>query len=197
MSKNDVEFINAIESRTRGILVDLLRESPDRTVRDLQQLVRGEYGSVLATITLGELSGGATTEAAPKAAGRKAPVAKAQGKAPAAPKAKATKAAAKASAPKAGKGKAAAKPAAEAAPPEGAKQAAPASVDVRTPAGRQAFDEAVFGAVQSIGGSVGAGQIQKITGGTNMQVRSACNRLIEAGRLSWSGKARGTRYFVA
>ena len=67
MSKNDVEFINAIESRTRGILVDLLRESPDRTVRDLQQLVRGEYGSVLATITLGELSGGATPEAAPKA----------------------------------------------------------------------------------------------------------------------------------
>lgn len=187
MSKNDVEFSSAIESRTRGICIDLLRENPDRTVRDLVQLVRGEFGSVLATITLGELSGAAAPAPKAKAATKAPAPAKTKAKA-----GKAPKASAKAGAPKASKPA----KAADAAPGEAPKQA-PASVDVRTPAGRQAFDESVFNAVQSIGSPVGAGQIQKLTGGTNMQVRSACNRLIEAGKLSWSGKARGTRYFVA
>ncbi len=191
MSKNDVEFISAIESRTRGMVVDALRENLDRSIRELIQLVQGQFGGVVASITIGELTGGGAPAAKPAA--RKAAAAPKKGKAKAS---KAPKAAAKASAPKASKPAKAAAKAADAAPGDAAK-AAPADVDVRTPAGRAAFDDSVFAAVQSIGSPVGAGQIQKLAGGTNMQVRSACNRLIEAGKLSWSGKARGTRYFVA
>ena len=188
MSKLDVVILSAIESNTRGICLDLIRENPALTVGELQELCRGEFGKFISTITIGELATGQAA-AAPKAAAKPRPA-----KAPA----KATAKPAKAKPAKPAKAKPAkAKPAAGEGTTEAPKAAPAAEVDTRTPAGRQAFDEAVFKAVQSIGSPAGAGDIQKLTGGTNMQVRTACNRLIEAGRLSWSGKARGTRYFVA
>lgn len=91
--------------------------------------------------------------------------------------------------------KSGAKPAAR---PAAAKPASDAAeVNTRTPAGRAAFDVAVFEALKAIGGPAGAGELQRRVGGTNMQVRSAVNRLIEQGRVTWTGKARGTRYRVA
>ena len=189
MSKHDVLILSAIESRTREFCINVIRENLALTVGELQELCRGELGKFVSTITLGELSTGEAA-APPKSTSKAQPAKKQPKSSPAkANRAKPSKGA------KAKPAKA--KPAADEAAVAAPKPSAAEPVDTRTPAGRQAFDEAVFSAVQSIGSPAGAGDIQKLTGGTNMQVRAACNRLIEAGRLSWSGKARGTRYFVA
>jgi hypothetical protein len=70
----------------------------------------------------------------------------------------------------------------------------PKSVNTRTPTGRAAYDEAVLGAVQSSRGPIGAGALRRKVGGTALQVRTALNRLIEAGQINYEGRARATRY---
>lgn len=72
-----------------------------------------------------------------------------------------------------------------------------AAVDTRSAAGRAAYDEAVMGFVgKAKGKKVSAQDIRKAVGGTPEQARRALNRLIEAGKLSYTGKARATRYFI-
>lgn len=193
MPKQDVSILSALEARTRGVCLDIIRENPTLTVSDLQTLCHGEFGTFISAITLGELFPGAA-EAATKAS-RKPQAAKPPRKA-------STQKPSKTKAPRTTTPKAPREKPAKAAPDDEEstgipKPAVRTEVDTRTSAGRQAFDEAIFRAVQSIGSPASAGDIQQFTGGTNMQVRAACNRLIEAGRLSWSGKARGTRYFPA
>ena len=68
------------------------------------------------------------------------------------------------------------------------------SVNTRTPAGRDAYDQAVLAAVAASRGPVGAGPLRKKVGGTALQVRTALNRLIEQGRINYEGRARATRY---
>lgn len=68
------------------------------------------------------------------------------------------------------------------------------AVNTRTPAGREAYDQAVLAAVQAARGPIGAGPLRKKVGGTALQVRTALNRLIEAGRINYEGRARATRY---
>jgi len=185
MPKSDVSFASAIESRTRGVYIELLRANPALTLGELQQLCREEFGKVLSTITLGELCAGDKAAKFTTASASKSPSHRSTKKPT--KTAKATVAART-------------KPKSEATTPTATASAEPsgaAEVNTRTPAGRRAFDEMVFAAIKSIAGPAGAGAIQKVTGGTNMQVRSACNRLIEAGRVTWSGKARGTRYQAA
>jgi hypothetical protein len=41
---------------------------------------------------------------------------------------------------------------------------------------------------------VSAGDVRRQVGGTPLQARAALNRLIEAGKLNYTGRARGTRY---
>ncbi|MCY1062873.1 hypothetical protein [Nannocystis sp. SCPEA4] len=179
MSKYDVSLVSAVEGRKRQILVDLLRQNSELTLGELHQLSRGELGKLLSTITVQDLLGGTAREAAPAAVSRPGrPGRKPVAKAPAESKAKE---------PAAAPAKAA----------KGAKAEPAAEVNTRTPSGREAFDQGVFEALKAIGGPAGAGEIQRRVGGTNMQVRSAVNRLIEAGQVTWTGKARGTRYRVA
>lgn len=178
MSKYDVSLVSAVEGRKRQILVELLRQNSELTLGELHQLARGELGKLLASITVQDLlHPEGLREAPPKVIGRPGrPGRKSVAKAP--PEAKPAREAAAA---KGGKAKAEPLP----------------EVNTRTPAGREAFDQAVFEALKAIGGPAGAGEIQRRVGGTNMQVRSAVNRLIEAGQVTWTGKARGTRYRVA
>lgn len=193
MPKQDIELHSALEARTRGACLDLIRENPALTVGDIQALCHGEFGKFISAITLGELFSGPTDPA--PTADRKPQAAKTAKKT-------ITRKPARSKAPPTKPSRASrAKPAKVAPDDEDvagpSNPTAQAEVDTRTHAGRQAFDEAVFTAVQSIGSPAGAGDILQLTGGTNLQIRAACNRLIEAGRLSWSGKARGTRYFPA
>ena len=67
-------------------------------------------------------------------------------------------------------------------------------VNTRTPEGRAAYDEAVFGAVSGAGKPLGSSALRKKVGGTPLQLRTALNRLIEDGKVTYEGKARATRY---
>jgi predicted transcriptional regulator len=70
--------------------------------------------------------------------------------------------------------------------------------NVRTEAGREQFDQELLAALTAAGGdSVSASTLREAVGGDPNQIRTALNRLIEAGEVTFSGKARGTRYSLA
>lgn len=67
-------------------------------------------------------------------------------------------------------------------------------VNTRTPQERAAYDESLFKAVKTAGRPVGAAEIIAAAGGTPLQARAGLTRLIEAEMITWTGKARGTKY---
>lgn len=69
-----------------------------------------------------------------------------------------------------------------------------ATIDTRTPEGRAAYDETLLKAVKSAKAPIGAGMIIAEVGGTPLQARSGLARLIEDDKITWTGKARGTKY---
>lgn len=70
-------------------------------------------------------------------------------------------------------------------------------VNTRTAAGRRDYDQRVLDFIQESEEPVSATEIRNHLGGTSLQVRKAVARLIEMERVTWQGKARGTRYSVA
>ncbi len=89
---------------------------------------------------------------------------------------------------------------AEALPKSGAPAedgVAPATVNTRTAAGRQAYDNAMLEALKAEEAPVSAAQLIAKVGGTKLQARMALNRLIDAKKVVWTGKARGTKYSAA
>jgi hypothetical protein len=201
MTKSDSSFLSALEGKKRQIAIELLRQSPDMTLAELNQLSRGELGKLFATIAVSDLlSPEQQRDVAPA---RSAPAAKQQkqsgrgGRRGAAKVAKTSAAEKPAKADKGDKAESKGDKAAKPAKADKPAEEAGGEVNTRTPGGREAFDKSVFDALKAIGGYAGAGEIQKRVGGTNMQVRSAVNRLIEAGQVNWTGQARGTRYRVA
>lgn len=188
MSKFESTFKAAIAENERRILIESLRSSPELTLGEIHKLSKGGLGRLFSEITIADLlgSGGAARPAVSASKGG----AKAKAGAAAGRKAKAAGSA------RAGK--------AEAAPPEAApaekgakaRRGKAKAVNTRTAEGRAAYDEALFVAVKDAGGPVGAGAIISVAGGTSLQARAGLARLIEAGRITWSGKARGTKYTV-
>lgn len=77
------------------------------------------------------------------------------------------------------------------------KNAKPKEVNTRSRASRQAFDERVENCVKSASKPLGAREVRDRCGGTAMQVRVALNRLIERGKITFEGQARGTKYLTA
>jgi hypothetical protein len=72
----------------------------------------------------------------------------------------------------------------------------PDDVNTRTAAGRREYDSRVLEFIQDSEEAVSATEIRNHVGGTSLQVRKAVARLIETERVTWQGKARGTRYSV-
>ena len=129
---------------------------PGATISDLLQLVRGENGSTLRGITLGELAdahnGGQTARRGP------------------------------------------AKRAAKRAVQKPVRASTP---NTRTAAGRAAYDQAMLDALAHVGGGpVASADLIAKAGGSTLQARASLNRLIEAGKVTFTGKARGTRYSI-
>lgn len=96
------------------------------------------------------------------------------------------------------KAKPAAKPAAKAEAPKKQK-AASNGVNTRTPEGRAAYDAAVLawlGENTSKGNPQPSSAVIKACGGTTLQARTTLNRLIEAGKANFVGKARATKYWA-
>jgi hypothetical protein len=67
-------------------------------------------------------------------------------------------------------------------------------VNTRTPAGREAFDEAVLQAIRGAGGEVQAADLAAIVGGNALQRRTALQRLVKRRKLRRAGQARATSY---
>lgn len=70
--------------------------------------------------------------------------------------------------------------------------------NVRTEAGREAFDAEVLEALKALGGdTIAATDLRASLGADSTQLRTSLNRLIEKGLVTFTGKARGTRYSLA
>jgi hypothetical protein len=189
MSKFETAFKAAIADNERRILISTLRSSPDLTLGELHKLSKGTLGRLFAEITLGELIQAGGGEVAP--AGRRSGGGAGKGRGRGRGKA-------------ADKGQAAAAPVAQAGEGEaggegrkGKRGGKAKAVNTRTPEGRAAYDEALFKALEAAGAPTGAGALISKVGGTSLQARAGLARLIEAGRITWSGKARGTKYSLA
>ncbi|MCA9683183.1 MAG: hypothetical protein KC431_22240 [Myxococcales bacterium] len=68
------------------------------------------------------------------------------------------------------------------------------TVNTRTPEGRRAYDAAVLAVVEEAPRPIKAPEITAKVGGTALQVRKSLARLIDGGKVTWEGKARGMRY---
>lgn len=163
------QYQKSLSDAARDALRSLLANHPSTSVGDLRELVA--QNPSLGSVTLAELLGGGDARGAGPGRGRKAKVA---------PKA--------AAAPDAGEGK------------RGGKRIKVAAGtrdewNTHTSEGRTALDRAVLESLAAFGGvGVSAEALRARLGATPAQLRSALNRHIEAGDVSFSGKARGTRY---
>ena len=72
-----------------------------------------------------------------------------------------------------------------------------APADVRTLAGRARYEGSLLAALAEAPDFTGVATLTEKVGGTNLQARAALNRLIEAGKVTWTGRARSTRYRLA
>lgn len=161
------QYQKSLSDAARDALRSLLANHPSTSVADLRELV-AENPS-LGSVTLADLLGGD----APRGPGR--------------PR-KGTKPG-KAAASDAGDKKAGATKRAKAGP------AIRDEWNTHTSEGRDALDRAVLESLAAFGGvGVSAEALRARLGATPAQLRSSLNRHIEAGDVSFTGKARGTRY---
>jgi hypothetical protein len=77
---------------------------------------------------------------------------------------------------------------------EDPRDARGSAVDTRTSEGRDAYDKLLLQTVKNATGPIGAGAIIAAAGGTPLQARTSLARLIEQEKITWTGKARGTKY---
>jgi hypothetical protein len=166
-------FQDALADQAKSALVTIVAENPKTTVRDLKDLIGAN--PALGTITLSELLGGGGRGPARKAPAQKAKPARTPG--PIVRKGGG-------GAPAAGGG--------------GGGGGGAHKRNVRTETGREAFDHEVLEALKAQGGdTVAATQLRESIDAEPTQLRTALNRLIERGLVTFTGKARGTRYSLA
>jgi hypothetical protein len=173
-------FQDALADQAKAALVTIVAENPKTTVGDLKDLISENHA--LGTLTLAELLGG-TGRAARKG-----------------PPSKVNKPAARTPGPvvRKGGGAGAGGGAAAAGGGGGAGGGAAHKRNVRTEGGREQFDSEVLEALKAQGGdTVAATQLRESIDAEPTQLRTALNRLIERGLVTFTGKARGTRYSLA
>ncbi len=129
-SKYEAAFQAAVIDRERQICIDLLRETPELTLGEIHKISKGSLGRIFDAISVAELIAGAASDAPAKPRGR---VGRPRGS-------KSAKAPAQQSL------------VADEAPSEvgDAAPSAPKKVNTRTPAGRAAYDKAIFAALTGI-----------------------------------------------
>ena len=169
-------FQDALAAQAKAALVEVVAGNPKITVSDLRHLFASNPN--LGNLTLGELLG-AGPKADPGRGDRRKGAA-----APAAPVGAPRKAAGGAHKGGAHKG--------------GAHKGDAHKRNVRTEAGRDAFEAEVLSTLKDQGGHhVAATQLRTALDADPTQLRTALNHLIERGIVTFTGKARGTRYSIA
>ncbi len=179
MSRFENTFRSAVANAERDVLIAQIRANPQMTLSELGKLTSGSLGPLLKGLTVGDLlqAAGATLAAAPAAK----PAAK-----PAKPAAKARgrRAASDVAPPKVS----VVRPSIKSSPKTSAE------VETRTATGRDRYDQSVLAAIKGFGKPMSAEELRSEVGGTPLQARASLARLINAGTVTWEGKARGTRY---
>jgi hypothetical protein len=169
-------FQDALVDQSKAALAAIIAKNPGTTARDLKQLVSDNPG--LGRITLGELLG--ASGAARSKGGR--------------PKGSTNAAAAAAAA----AGMAAGAGPRKVGKPVAVRKGAAHKRNVRTETGREALDKEVLDALTAHGGeAVAATQLRQSLNADPTQLRTSLNRLIERGLVTFTGKARGTRYSLS
>lgn len=167
-------FQDALADQAKAALVTIVANNPKTTVKDLKDLISDN--PALGTLSLNELLGAGGGARGGVRGPRKT-------KAPKAAPPAAVKPAA---------------PAAAAAPRKAGGGGGSAKRNVRTEAGREQFDSEVLEALKAQGGdNVSATSLREAIGAEPTQLRTSLNRLIERGIVTFTGKARGTRYSLA
>ncbi len=137
----ELQFQEMMRHKQREVLLGQVRDNPSLTIGELMTL-KGEFGDVLKSLTVGELLSGDSGSGSGANRGF-------------------------------GGGD---------------------SAFTRTKAGRIAYDDSMLDALRTSESPMSAVELRDLNGGTPDQARKALNRLIEEGKVSFSGKARGTRY---
>ncbi len=166
MSRFENTFRSAVANAERDVLIAQIRANPQMTLSELGKLTAGELGPLLKGLTIGDLITAAGGAPLSKSAPKAAKASKPRGRKAQAPKAKAAK----------------------------AKATKSADVETRTATGRARYDESVLAAIKGFGKPMSAEELRASVGGTPLQARASLARLINAGTITWEGKARGTRY---
>lgn len=196
MSRFETTFRNAVANAERDVLIEQIRSNPQMSLVELGKLATGDLGSLLKVITIGDIlrvAGGAAPAAAATGGGRARRTGGAGGKAGrGSQRAAGGGGGGRRGRPKASE--AASSGAGGGTKRGGGAKGAAKEVDTRTPSGRAEYDQAMLGALKSAGGTQSAPELANVVGGTPLQVRTSLGRLIEAGLVSWTGQARGTRY---
>jgi hypothetical protein len=158
------DFNSAVEAVERDVFINLVCENPQLTLAELTRLGKGKFAGLLSSVSVGDLIEAGGAPVRGAAIDLK-------------PKNGRVKAINGTAAVNGTNGKHRSKP-----------------VNTRTPEGRKAYDAAVLAAVEEAERPIKAPEITAIVGGTALQVRKALARLIEEGKITWEGKARGMRY---
>jgi len=192
-------FFGALEKNIRAATNDALIKSvvgdPHQTIGQiLQSLGEQEEAKYLLEafheLQIGEIVQGAVAMAQAAHAQAVAPTPAASSPRDDAPKA---------SAPKNGTPKNGTK---KKSPPRTAKgESKPETIDLSSPDKLKAYEASIVKALKAGNhvdekSGISSQNLRKIVGGDTEQARSTLNSLIESGRLSFYGKARGTKYYL-
>ena len=177
MSRFENTFRSAVANAERDVLIAQIRANPQMTLSELGKLTSGGLGPLLKGLTVGDLlqaAGAAITAEPVRPAAKPAKVAKTRGRRPASdvapPKVSVVR------------------------PPVKSSPKTSAEVETRTATGRDHYDQSVLIAIRGFGKPMSAEELRSEVGGTPLQARASLARLINAGTVTWEGKARGTRY---
>jgi hypothetical protein len=172
VSSFEREMSAAVKDVQRAVFLDLIRSHPEMTLAELSKLSKGQFSSLLSSVTVGEvINAGREGERAGKGA-----------------------------APSGGSRSGGRELDdddddedldAEDEDDDGEEGS---DVNTRTAAGRREYDNRVLEFVRNSDEPVSATEIRNHVGGTSLQVRKSVARLIETEQVTWQGKARGTRY---
>jgi hypothetical protein len=184
-----------IREASEDALIKTVVSNPDQTIGDILNALEREKDAKYMLEAFKELSIGQIVHAAMKniEAAMHAEAA-AEVRAPASAPASAPEPAKKNGTPK--------KPAKKkAAPPKVAEEGDAPSVNLTTPEGRKAYEAAILKALKAgkhvdKKTGISSQNLRKIVGGEAPQAREILNELIDNGRVSFTGKARGTRYYL-
>lgn len=167
VSSFEREMSAAVKDVQRAVFLDLIRSHPEMTLAELSKLSKGQFSSLLSSVTVGEVIN----------AGREGERS-----------AKLTNTATTSFDEDEDEDE---RDDEDGEDDDGEEDS---DVNTRTAAGRREYDNRVLDFVRNSDEAVSATEIRNHVGGTSLQVRKSVARLIEAEQVTWQGKARGTRY---